>query len=113
MSNNFVVNSVAFSAFSTQNPISIPRYNVNDYVKHVFNQSKREGESEGVGRRGVVINVDPTRFSYFSSTLPAYLVGWEDGDECWVSAGSIRKLRFVETKPEYNGGFSSKETPND
>ena len=87
MSNNFVVNSVAFSAFLAQNPVSIPRYSVNDYVKHVYNQSKR----------GVVINVDPTRFSYFSSTLPAYLVGWETGEESWVSGGSIRRC---------SGGFN-------
>ena len=92
------------TVFSAQNPISVPRYNVNDYVKHVYTK----------GKMGVVINVDPTRFSYFSSTLPAYLVGWEDGEETWVSGGSIRKLRFVRNETsECNGGFSSKETPND
>ena len=104
-----MVNPVAFST-------AIPRFSVNDYVKHVYTKGKREGESEGVERRGVVINVDPSRFSYFSSTLPAYLVGWEDGDESWVSGGSIRKLRFVETKPECNGQFSPvdiKGTSND
>ena len=146
MSNNYehtrkdaiisVANSVAFSAFSTflaQNPIkypnlsnmqsicaspsgtsiSNPRFSVNDYVKHVYTK----------GKHGIVINVDPSRFSYFGSKIPAYLVGWEShcdsngvvifGEECWVSAGSIRKLRFVETKPECNGGFTAKETLHD
>lgn len=87
MSNNSVINSVGKA---TQNPISIPResesfqilprYSVNDYVKHVYTK----------GKFGVVINVDPTRFSYFSSSLPAYLIGWESGEESWVSGGSIR-----------------------
>lgn len=87
ISNNFVANP---TAISTQNPISTPKYNVNDYVKHVYTK----------GKFGVVINVDPMRFSYFSSTLPAYLVGWEDGDESWVSGGSIR---------ECTGQFNVKE----
>ena len=92
MSNNCVINSVAFSTFLAQNPISNPRFSVNDYVKHVYTK----------GKRGVVINVDPTRFSYFSTALPAYLVGWEShcdsngvvifGEESWVSGGSIRKV---------------------
>lgn len=87
MSNNSVINS---GEKATQNPISIPRYSVNDYVKHVYTK----------GKHGVVINVDPMRFSYFGAKIPAYLVGWEDGDECWVSGGSIRGC---------NGGFNVKE----
>lgn len=94
------------TAFSAQNPISIPRYSVNDYVKHMCNQSKSEDESEGVERRGIVINVDPSRFSYFGSKIPAYLVGWEDGEECWVSGGSIRWCNgmFMDKNKENNDG---------
>ena len=82
------------TAISTQNPVSIPRYSVNDYVKHIYTK----------GKFGVVINVDATRFSYFSSTLPTYLVGWEDGSESWVSGGSIRKC---------SGQFTVNETTHD
>ena len=93
------------TVFSAQNPISVPRYNVNDYVKHVYTK----------GKHGIVINVDPSRFSYFGSKIPAYLVGWEDGDECWVSAGSIRKVTVPLGNETFgcSGGFTAKETLHD